>query len=98
MDLTKLWLNGYHEQAITHGLTQPMFRHQLAEMGYASPELDQLSDQLEQELAHMNMPTEITIKFLNGGKKVLRGHEALDFYRNAQKQLRIRGEIGSETF
>lgn len=66
MDLTKLWLNGYHEQAITHGLTQPMFRHQLAEMGYASPELDQLSDQLEQELAHMNMPTEITIKFLNG--------------------------------
>ena len=85
MDLTKLWLNGYHEQAITHGLTQPMFRHQLAEMGYASPELDQLSDQLEQELAHMNMPTEITIKFLNGGKKVLRGHEALDFYRNDQK-------------
>ena len=85
MDLTNLWLNGYHEQAITHGLTQPMFLHQLAEMGYASPELDQLSDQLEQELAHMNMPTEITIKFLNGGKKVLRGHEALDFYRNAQK-------------
>ena len=85
MDLTNLWLNGYHEQAITHGLTQPMFRPQLAEMGYASPELDQLSDQLEQELAHMNMPTEITIKFLNGGKKVLRGHEALDFYRNAQK-------------
>lgn len=39
-ELTKLWLNGYHEQAITHGLTQTLFRHQLAELGYASPELD----------------------------------------------------------
>ena len=85
LELTKLWLNGYHEQAITHGLNQTMFRHQLTEMGYSSPELDQLSDQLEQELERMNMPTEITIKFMTGGKKVLRGQEALDFYRNAQK-------------
>ena len=61
-NLTELWLNGYHEQAITHGLNQTMFRHQLTEMGYSSPELDQLSDQLEQELERMNMPTEITIK------------------------------------
>ena len=39
LELTKLWLNGYHEQAITHGLNQTMFRHQLTEMGYSSPEL-----------------------------------------------------------
>lgn len=84
-NLTELWLNGYHEFAIIHGLTQPMFRHQLAKMGYASPELDQLSDQLEQELEQVNKPTEITIKFMTGGKKVLHGQEALDFYRNAQE-------------
>ncbi|MCD7085199.1 hypothetical protein [Limosilactobacillus fastidiosus] len=84
-ELTNLWLNGYHEQAITHGLTQTLFRHQLAEMGYTSPELDQLSNQLEQELERLNIPTEITIKFMTGGRKVLRGQEALDFYRNTQK-------------
>lgn len=49
-NLTELWLNGYHELAIIHGLTQALFRHQLAEMGYSYPELDQLSGQLEQEL------------------------------------------------
>lgn len=87
-NLTELWLNGYHEQAITHGLNQTMFHHQLAEMGYASPELNQLSDQLAQELERLNMPTEITIKYMTGGKKVLRGQEALDFYRNAQNSVK----------
>ena len=84
-NLTELWLNGDHEQAITHGLNQTMFRHQLTEMGYSSPELDRLSDQLEPELERMNMPTEITVKFMTGDKKVLHGQDALDFYRNAQK-------------
>jgi len=86
-NLTELWLNGYHELAIIHGLTQALFRHQLAEMGYSYPELDQLSGQLEQELESMNRPTEITIKFMTGGKKVLRGQKALDFYRKAQNSL-----------
>lgn len=30
------------------------------------------------------IPTEITLKFMTGGKKVLRGQEANDFYRQAK--------------
>lgn len=30
------------------------------------------------------IPTEITLKFMTGGKKVLRGQEAIDFYRQAK--------------
>lgn len=84
LELTKLWLNGYHEQAISHGLTQAVFHQQLRKLGYSSPELDRLLDQLAQELAQTNVPTEITLKFMTGGKKVLRGQEAINFYRRAK--------------
>lgn len=84
LELTKLWLNGYHEQAISRGLTQAVFRQQLSKLGYSTPELDRLLDQLSKELEQRSVPTEITVKFMTGGKKVLHGQEAINFYRQAK--------------
>ncbi len=54
LELTKMWLNGYHELAVTHGLEQKGFRQELSKMGYQSPELDNLISQLEQEIAELD--------------------------------------------
>lgn len=84
LELTKLWLNGYHEQAISRGLTQAVFRQQLTKLGYSTPEFDRLLDQLSKELKQGSAPAEISVKFMTGGKKVLRGQEAINFYRQAK--------------
>ena len=52
LELTKLWLNGYHEQAISHGLTQAVFRQQLRKLGYSSPELDRLPNALMEQACY----------------------------------------------
>ena len=54
LELTKMWLNGYHELAVTHGLEQKGFCKELRKMGYQSLELDNLLSQLEQEIAELN--------------------------------------------
>ena len=54
LELTKMWLNGYHELAITHGLKQQGFCQELRKMGYQSPALDNLINQLEREIAELD--------------------------------------------
>lgn len=84
LELTKLWLTGYHEQAISHGLTQSVFHHQLSKLDYSTPEINRLLDQLSDEIEQKSIPTEITVKSMTGGKKVLRGQEAINFYHQAK--------------
>ena len=50
LELTKLWLNGYHELAISHGLLRTSFERGLKQMGYQKPEIDKLTKQLADEL------------------------------------------------
>lgn len=50
LELTKLWLNGYHELAISHGLLRTSFENGLKQMGYRAPEIEKLTKQLADEL------------------------------------------------
>ena len=54
LELTKMWLNGYHELAITHGLKHQGFCQELRKKGYQSPEIDNLINQLEREIAELD--------------------------------------------
>lgn len=51
-ELTRFWLEGYHEIAITHGLTTEKLEAGMEELGYAMPEIVRQQDILTDELSN----------------------------------------------